>query len=50
MDRELSCRIKKGWANFWGLQSIFKCRLDMGSKIKVFHSFPVLVITYGAQT
>ncbi len=34
VNRELAYRIKKVWANFWGLKSI-KGRLEMGLKISV---------------
>ncbi len=43
-------RIKKSWASFWGLSSIYKGKIVIGTKVRVLQNATILVLIHGAQT
>ena len=49
-EKELKIRRANGWKSFWAQRTILKSNLKLKSKIRVFESTIVPVLTYGAQT
>ncbi len=50
MDREIELRVGNVWKAFWSLKSIFKSRMSLVNKTKIFKSAVMPVLVYGAQT
>ncbi len=49
ISREIRRRRAKGWRNYWSLKPIFKSRMSIDLKAKIFESCISPVVTYGAQ-
>ncbi len=42
--------IANGWKSYWPQKNIFKSKMSIPTKIKIFHSCIIPVLTYGSQT
>ena len=49
-EKELKIRRANGWKSFWAQKVILKSKLKLKSKIRIFESTIIPVLTYGAQT
>jgi len=49
-EKEIKIRRANGWKFFWAQKTILKSKLKLKSKIKIFESTIIPVLTYGAQT
>ncbi len=49
-DKEISRRIKKGCASFWGLKFIYTGKMGTKTKARILYSATIPVLTYVAQT
>ncbi len=49
-DKEIAKRIANGWKVYWAHRQIFKSKMSISTKIRVFQSCIIPVLTYGAQT
>ena len=50
MEREIQARIRKAWNGFWKLQEIPKGNMKTESKIKIWESCVIPILTYETQT
>jgi len=50
MGKELKVRRANGWKAFWAKKAIWRSRLKLKSKIRIFESTIIPILTYGAQT
>lgn len=48
--KEISTRVKKGWRNFWNLKDIYKAKVPINTKAKIWNMCTLPTLTYGAQT
>ena len=49
-SKELKVRRANGWKAFWAKKSIWRSKLKLSSKIRIFESLIIPVLTYRAQT
>lgn len=47
---EIKTRISNAWKRFWSLKILLKGKMGLRSKMKIFNSSVVPVLTYGAQS
>lgn len=50
LDKEISKRITNAWNKYWSLKSVFKSKMHIATKRKIFDSCISPIITYGSQT
>ena len=50
IGKEIERRISLAWKNYWSLKSIYKEKLNIKTKTRIFESCTQSVLIYGAQT